>query len=111
MVDFSSIQYLVVRIRESVNALIQKIIDESKGEPFYGRINLVDDERLVGLISDLSVNSSYITFSLTEKKVVNGQISSTTQNKKITFGKIKSINPFETQSGKPIIILPDDFTK
>ena len=108
MVNFGNIQDLVVRIREVVNTAIQKINRESQGEPFYGRINFVDDERVIGLISNLSVNSSKITFSLTEEKLINGQIRSATQKQEISFDKIKSIDMFRTKSGKPITILPDE---
>ena len=111
MVEFLNIQDLVVRIREAVNAVIQKINHESQGEPFYGRANLVDGKEFIGLISDLSVNSSKITFSLTEERLVRGKISSRTRRQEVSFEKIKSIDPFRTKSGKPIIILPDDFTR
>ena len=111
MVEFLNIQDLVVRIREVVNGIVQKVNRESEGEPFYGRVNLVDGKRLMGLISDLSVNSSKITFSLTKERRVRGKISSRTRRQEVPFGEIKSIDPFRTKSGKPIIILPDDFTR
>lgn len=111
MVEFLNIQDLVVRIQKAVNAIILKINQESQGEPFYGRVNLVDDKELIGLISDLSVNSSKITFSLTKERLVRGKISSRTWRQEVPFEKIKGIDPFKTQSGKPIIILPDDFTR
>ncbi len=105
MVDFTIFHDELAKIRERIVGTIQKINTKTAGEPFYGRVILTDGQCLAGLISDLEVNKYKISFRLTEKTLnEKRQPVSKVLEKKIDFDRLRSIDAFKTELGKPISI-------
>ncbi len=102
--DFILLSEKLAGIREKFIKAVDKILDASDGEPFYGRIFLNGDERLVGLIKNLRVNEHQVKFSLIEERLVDDKVVRKTKGKKVAFEKIRRIEVYKTQNGRPISI-------
>ena len=102
--DFILLSERLADVRGKFLKAVNKILETSNGEAFYGRIFLNGDERLVGLIENLRVNEYQIILDLTEEGLVENRIVRKTTKKKVAFEKIRRIEVFKTQNGRPIFI-------
>ncbi len=102
--DFILLSEKLADIREKFIKAVNKILEASDGEPFYGRIFLNDDERLVELIKNLRVNEHQVKFNLIEERLVDDKVVRKTKGKRVAFGKIRRIEVYKTQNGRPISI-------
>lgn len=103
-IDFVLLHEKLAGIREKFIKAVNKIIEASNGEPFYGGIFLSGDERFVGLIENLMVNEYQIKFNLIEEGLIENKIVRKTMEKKVAFEKIRRIEVFKTQNGRPMFI-------
>ncbi len=104
-IDFVLLHEKLAGIREKFIKAVNKIIEASNGEPFYGKIFLSGDEHLVGLIDNLRVNEYQIMLNLTEERVdVDDKVVRKVKEKKVAFERIKRIEVFKTQNGRPIFV-------
>lgn len=104
--ELTNLTTQLAAIRQKFISIIERINLAAQGEPFYARIFLSKDRKIVGLISKLRVNEYKIVFTLTEEKVIEGKIEQQVSEQKLSFEDIRRIEIFKTLSGKPIF-LPD----
>ena len=102
--DFILLSEKLADIREKFIKAVNKILEASDGEPFYGKIFLNDDEHLVWLIENLMVNEYQIKFNLIEERLVDYKIVRKAKKEKIAFEKIRRIEVHKTQNGRPIFV-------
>ena len=102
--DFADLTAKLAQIREKLVATVEQINTEAGGEPFYARFFLVEDKRVVGLISDLRMNDYKIVFNLVNEKLIGGKIDREISKKMIKLEEVLRIEVFKTASGKPMFI-------
>lgn len=102
--DFAVLQGQLAAIREKFYKLINRIIEESRGEAFYGRIFLINGREIIGLIENLSINEHKITFDFIQEKLVKGKLKVARTKKAVSFEEIARIDVFKTKSGKPLFV-------
>jgi len=109
--DIAILTAKLAEIREKIISLVEQINLAGGGEPFYARIFLTadgqpnDDQRIVGLFSDLRVEKYEIVFTLTEERLLDGgEVKQEISQQAIELEKIRGIDVFKTASGKPMFI-------
>ncbi len=102
--DFILLSERLAGIRGRFIKAVNKILEASDGEPFYGKIFLNGDKILVGLIENLMVNEYQIKFNLIEEGLVDHKIVRKAEKRKIAFEEIRRIEVFKTQNGRPIFV-------
>jgi len=101
--EFENLTAKLAEIREKVTFLVDKINAAANGDAFYARITL-RSRQLTGLIKNLRVNQYKIIFDFTEERLIGEEIVRNKIRKKIPFEKIRGTQPFQTASGKPMLI-------
>ena len=102
-------QEKLARLLDELKAAVKKTVDGinagTKNEPFYGKIQLIDGKRFVGLFSGLRMDKDKILFLLTEERItIEGKVVSKTMPGKAGFDTIQSVEAVKTVSGRPVFI-------
>ena len=98
----------VEAVKEKLLECLGRIYKAAPGQAVYGKILSVDngnEDKLVGLINNISVNRHTVKVTLTQERLDSGGviIRETTQ-KVLDLGCLKRIEVFCTQDRRPIFI-------